>query len=94
MAHIQDHIVHIPYRIRLTDLECAGLAQCCCGQVALLQNWRAGRWPRSKQELAFSLLWELAEEWREPEQGEIATLSVTGNDMLAESLEPSWHFHS
>ena len=81
--------VHIPQSVYLGDLlEYAGLAQCSCGHVALLIDWRAGLWPRRKGDDAYSLMWELAEEWREPEESELATLAADDREILADQLEP------
>ena len=79
----RDH-VHIPQRIIVaTTLEVAGLAICCCGKVAKLANYRAGRWPRREHsEMALALYWELEEYWRNPDAEESEIIAEPGNLLL------------
>ena len=80
MGAIAEHHGHIPHRIISSDLEYAGLAQCCCGQVALLDDWRPGVWRRSAAGNSFSLGWELGEYWRQATEEETELLEAMPNE--------------
>ena len=89
MTAIVEHEEHLPHRIIISDLDYAGLAQCCCGQVALLDNWRPGGWRRSAAGHSFSLRWELGENWRQATAEETELLETMPNEM-AHHFEPEF----
>ncbi len=89
MAEIAEHHGHIPHRIISSDLDYAGLAQCYCGQVALLDNWRSGGWRQSATGHSFSLRWELGEYWRQATAAETELLEAMPNE-LAHYFEPGF----
>jgi hypothetical protein len=83
----ENYAAHNPYRIIPSDdLDFTGFAQCGCGRVAHLRDWRVRPW-RPSEEGSVSLRWEPGESWEEASDEEISAFEGQ-DDLLAKELRP------